>query len=109
MFFLLGRMYFTANDGYQFFLVFAPMLNSLTLDKKNYRISIPVSPEKIKPFNTNLELTVSNLTNCRVILKFNNSVLVHKMFYSLYSNSIFNLYIVYELSSWPRNRINIFH
>ena len=29
---LLGRMYFTGNDGYQNFLVFAPMLSSLTLD-----------------------------------------------------------------------------
>ena len=32
--FLLGRMYFTSDDGYQKFLVFAQMLNSLTLDNK---------------------------------------------------------------------------
>ena len=30
--FLLGRMYFTGDDGYQTFLVFAPILSSLTLD-----------------------------------------------------------------------------
>ena len=30
--FLLGRMYFTGNDGYQNFLVFAPILSLLTLD-----------------------------------------------------------------------------
>ena len=29
---LLGRMYFPGNDGYQTFLVFAPMLSSLLLD-----------------------------------------------------------------------------
>ena len=29
---LLGRMYFTGNDGYHDFLVFAPMLSSLILD-----------------------------------------------------------------------------
>ena len=29
---LLGRMYFTGNDGYQNFLVFAPMLSSLILN-----------------------------------------------------------------------------
>ena len=31
--FLLGRKYFTSNDGYQNFLVFAPMLSSLILDR----------------------------------------------------------------------------
>ena len=30
--FLLGTMYFTGNDGYQNFLIFAPMLSSLILD-----------------------------------------------------------------------------
>ena len=31
-YFLLGRMYFTGNDGYQNFLVFAPLLSFLILD-----------------------------------------------------------------------------
>ena len=31
--YLLCRMYFTADNGYQNFLVFAPMLSSLVLDK----------------------------------------------------------------------------
>ena len=30
--FLLGRTYFIGHDGYQFFLTFAPMLISLTLN-----------------------------------------------------------------------------
>ena len=32
--FVLGRMYFTVDDGYQNFLVLAPMPSSLTLDSK---------------------------------------------------------------------------
>ena len=51
---------------------------------------------------------MSNLTNGRVILKFNNSVLVQKNSSSLCSNVIINLYIVYELNNWPRNHINTF-
>ena len=42
---LLGRMYFTGDDGYQNFLVFAPILSLLVLD----------SNEK-----------VTNLTGCRL-------------------------------------------
>ena len=74
-------MYFTGDKGYQSFLVFAPMLGSLTLDnnkKVTYWISNEISFEKIKPFDTNLEPTLSNLANGRVILKFNKSALVQK-------------------------------
>ena len=104
-------MYFTGNHGYQSFLVFAPMLSSLTLaNNKNVTnlISNVVSPEKIKPFDTNLEPTMSNLANGRVILKFNSSVLVQKISYSLHSNFILKLYIVYELNNWQRNPSNKF-
>ena len=34
MTFFLGRMYFTGNDCYQNFVVFAPMLSSLNSKKK---------------------------------------------------------------------------
>ena len=51
---------------------------------------------------------MSNLANGRVNLKFNNSVLVKKSFSSLYSNFILNLYIVYQLNTWPRNPANNF-
>ena len=38
---------FTGNNGYQKFLVFAPMLSSLTLDNKvTDRLSTGISPEK---------------------------------------------------------------
>ena len=49
-------MYFTANDDYQNFLVFAPLLISLMLaDNKKVTnwVSIGISSEKNKPFNTN--------------------------------------------------------
>ena len=77
--FLLGRMYFRSNDGYQNILVFAPMLNSLILDsnkKVTNQISTIISTEKIKPFDTNLEPIMSNLAN--------------------------------ELNHWPRNPANNF-
>ena len=99
-------MYFTGDDGYQNFLVFASMLSSLILDSNrkvtNWILTV-ISSEKNKPFDTGIEPTMSNLANDRVNLKFNNSVLVQKRFSSLYSNFILNLYIVYELKTWPRN------
>ena len=51
-------MYFTANDSYQKFLVFAPMINSLILDSNKKVINwtlTRISSEKIKPFDKNLE------------------------------------------------------
>ena len=42
---------------------------------------------------------MSNLANGEVTLKFNNSVLVQKLFCSLYSNFVLNSYIVYELNN----------
>ena len=104
-------MYFTGEDGYQNFLVFASMLSSLILDsnkKVTKWISTGILFEKIKPFDTNLKLIMSNLANGREILKFNNSVLVQKSSSSLYKNFILNLYIVYELNNWPRNPTNTF-
>ena len=96
-------MYFTGDDGYQTFLVFAPMLNSLTLGN-NKRVTnwilTGVSPENIKPFVINLEPTMPNLVNGRVILKFSDSVLVQENYFSLYSSFILNLYRVYELNDW---------
>ena len=73
--FLLRRMYFTGNDGYQHFLVFSPILRCLILDSnKSNKVtnwkSTGISPEKIKPFDINLEPLISNLADGRVILKF---------------------------------------
>ena len=55
--FLLGRMCFTDDDGYQNFLVFAVMLTSLILDsnrKVTRWMSNGISSEKIKPFDAGL-------------------------------------------------------
>ena len=49
-----------------------------------------------------------NLANGRVILRFNNSVLVQKGSSSLYCSFISNLYIVYELNNWPHDTTNNF-
>ena len=43
-----------------------------------------------------------DLDNGRVTLKFSNSVLVQKNVSALHSNFILNLYIVCEVSTWPR-------
>ena len=78
---LFGGIYFPDNQSYQSFLVFPPMLNLLIFDsnkKGNNWVSTRISSENIKPFDTNFEPTMSNLANGRVILKFNNSVLVQK-------------------------------
>ena len=86
-------MYFTGEDGYQNCLVFAPMISSLVLDsnrKVTNWILTGISSEKIKPFDTGLEPTMSNLANGRVNLKFKNPVLVQKSFSSLYSNFVLN-------------------
>ena len=64
--------------------------------------------ETIKPFDTNLELTMPNLANGRVNLIFNRSVLVQKSSSSFYSNFTLNLYIVYKLNNFPVNNNNNF-
>ena len=77
--FLWSRMYFTSDDSYQNFFVFAPILSWLILgNNKKFAnlISIKISSEKIKPFDTSFETTMFNLANGRVILKFNNFLLL---------------------------------
>ena len=82
-------MHFTGSDGYQIFLVFAPMISLLILDsneKVTNWISTRILSEKINPFDTNLEPTMSNLDNDRVILKVSNSVqIVQSNLFSFYS------------------------
>ena len=72
-------------------MVFAPILNSLIFDSnKNVAnwILTGISSEKIKPFDTNLDPTMTNLAIGRVTLKFNNCVSVQKRSSSLYSKFI---------------------
>ena len=78
------------------------MRSSLILDsnkKVNNWISTGISSETVKPFDTGLEPTTSNLANGGVNLKFYNSLLVQNSLSSLYSNFILNIYIVYELNT----------
>ena len=96
-------MYFTSNNGYQNFLVFASMLSSLIVnDNKKVAkwISNRISSYESKPFDINFEPTMSNLTNGRIILKFSSSVIVQKnCIVSLYSSFSLSLHIVYELNN----------
>ena len=65
------------------FQFLAPMLISLVLYSNNSVInwiSTEIKPEKIDPFDATLIVTMSNLANVSVILKFDNSVLVEKGF-----------------------------
>ena len=94
--------YFTGNEGYQNFPVFASMLRSLILDSNEKVLSY----EKSELYHSNLEQTMFNLASYRVNLTFNNFVLVPKIFSSLYSNSILNLYLFHELNTWSRNPTN---
>ena len=105
---MLGTMYFTSDNGYQNFLGFAAVLSSLILDsnkKVSNCISTETSFEKMKPFNTNAQLTMSNLANGRVILTFNNSVLVQESSSSLHSNFIlYNWSLHFKfIHNWSRN------
>ena len=59
-------MYFTGGNSYQKFLVFVSRLNLLILNsnkKVTNWILTGILLEKIKPFDTNLELIMSNLAN----------------------------------------------
>ena len=77
------------------------MLNTLISDsnkKITNWILTRIPSEKIKPFDSNLEPSMSKLVE--QYLKFNNPVLMQKHSSSLYSNIILNLYIVvYELNN----------
>ena len=88
---LVSIMYFIGSDYYQNFLFFVPMLSSLILDSNkkvtNWILTRTLS-ENIIRFDSNLGSTMSNLDTGKLILKFNNSVLVQIKFLSLYSNFI---------------------
>ena len=53
--YLLVRIYFTDDGGYQEILVFAPMLNPIKLDNKNNKVTnwmpTEILPKKVKPFD----------------------------------------------------------
>ena len=72
-------MNFVGDDGYRNFLVFARILSSLILDshkKVTNCILTRILAEKSKPFDANLELSMPNLGNGRVVSTFSKFVLV---------------------------------
>ena len=92
-------MYFTVfDDASPNLLALSPIFRSLMLNsnkKVTNWISTGKTSEKTKPFDTNPEWTVSNLSNGRVIFKFVKPVFVQKNFSSLYSRFILNVYKVF--------------
>ena len=62
-----------------------------------------MSSEKDEPFDNYLGTVMSNLAKGRVTLKFNNSVLIQKIFFHCISSFILNLYIFFEFITSPRS------
>ena len=91
-------MHFTGDDSYHNFLVFSPMLNSLTSESNNKKvtdwISTRISLEKVKLFGLVFSAIKFNLGKYRRILKTSNCFLVQKSSCSFPSNFILNFYIV---------------
>ena len=81
---MLDRIHCTGDGSYQNFLEFSAMLNSLTLDNNNKKVTTWIStgiyPGKDKLFDSSLARIISSLGNNIKILKFSNSVLVQKFF-----------------------------
>ena len=81
---MVAGLYFTGDDDYQNFLVFLPMLNSLTLDNTNEEvtnwISTGISPDKNEPFCSTLVPLRSNLGNGKIILNLTTPIKCKKMF-----------------------------
>ena len=78
---LVGSIHFTGA----FVLTLKLLISDNNKNGTNW-ISIGLSAEKIEPFDVNLAPTMTNLENRRVILEFNNLVLVQKNSSSLSSN-----------------------
>ena len=78
-------MYFTGSDGYQNVKDFSPMLNPLTFDDNNNKVtrwpSTGISSEKSKLLDSSLAPVMSNLRNGRLKIKLSNSVLVQQNLY----------------------------
>lgn len=47
-----------------------------------------------------------NISKDSADLNFNKAILVEKISSSLYTKSILNLYLTYELNNWPNKSIN---
>lgn len=96
-------MHFTDDDGYENFLVIAPVLNWLIWDtNKNVTnwILTEISSQNIKPLEPTLVPIMSILAKDRISIKFKDL--------KFNANSIINLYMVYELNNWPNNPNNNF-
>ena len=96
-------MYFTSNDGSQTMLVHQPTLNTWEL-KKDKRNDYVLSWKSKGIYTTFLHRI--NLSGYRIRIKFDKNTLPVEQ--NNYLTKIVNVYIVYDLDAWLRNRTNNF-
>ena len=111
IFFFLGRMYFTSNDGSQNTFVYQPTLDTLELKKDkgtDYILSwksrgvYNCKPKSLyNAFLHNITLSVYKMG-----IKFDKDHLDAEQ--NSYLTKIANVYIVYDLAASPRNSTNNF-
>ena len=104
----VGQSYFN-NDGAQLYLIFQPIYKTITTfsglsDKISGCESKRFSNEKFKPpYTANKSLFLELVWyNSRIKLKFKGSCLKQDQA-AFTPNNVVNLFVVYELDSWPRN------
>ena len=109
--FLLGRIYFTSNDGFQNTFVYPPTLDTLELKKDKGTAYIfswkskGVFNSKLKPLYTTF-LNSIRLSEYRIGIKFEKDSLTVEQ--NNYSTKIVNVFIVYDLGSCSKNPTNNF-
>ena len=106
--FLLGRIYFTSNDGCQNTFVYHPTFD--TLDEGTDCVlswkSKGIYNFKLKPLYPAF-LHNTKLCEYKSGIKFDKDPLAVEQ--NNYLSKIVNVYIVYELCDWPRNATNNFN
>ena len=107
--FFLGRIYFTSNDGSQNTFVYQPTLDALEVTKgTDYVISWKskgVFNSKLKPLYT-VVFNSLKLSEYRFGIKFDKDPLAVEQ--NNYLTKIVNVYIVYQLNTWPKTPTNNF-
>ena len=107
---LLGRMYFTRDDGFQNMFVYQPTFNTLkykntsTEDSVSWRTKGVYNAKHIR-LNSNF-LPNINYFERKIGIQFNNNSLVAEQ--NNYLTKFINVYIVYDLDHWPNNSLRNF-
>ena len=109
IFFFLGRIYFTSDDGSQNTFVYQPTLDTLEFKKdkgSDYVLSWKsneVYNSKLRPLYTAFLHSIK-LSRYNMGIEFDKDPLVVEQ--NSYFTKIVNVYIVHNLAAWPRNLTN---